>query len=179
MAGQPKRRAMREELERLTRDYFEGDPVPTVLNYVTCRLEDGVTIADLAAEISTTLGYDIPRQWVSAYIHDFETAAESVRTARARASHSWAEKAVGAVNAPVTDSVGVSRANNQARTYLRIAEAYDTGSFSQSKGVNVSISVGSLHLAALQHPSNTVTSGMNTPLGPSSDAIALPSQVQE
>ncbi len=161
MAGQPKRRAMREELERRTRDYFEGDPVPTVLNYVTCRLEDGTTIADIAKEISNTLGHDVPRQWVSEYVHNFSAeAAESVRTARSRASHSWAEKAIDAVDAQAYDSVGVARANNRSRVYLRMAEAADSGSYAQQKGSTIAISIGSLHLDALRAHAGEVTSGV-------------------
>jgi hypothetical protein len=178
MAGQPKRRAMREMLETLTREYFEDDPVPTVLNYVTCRLEDGSTIADIAADISARLNLDIPREWVSAYVHSFDEAAERVRTARARASHSWAERAVGAVNAPASDSVDVARANNQSRVYLRMAEACEVGSYAQSKGVNVAISVTQLHLAALQQYGTTVTGSPQLEPQTSASTSALPLQVE-
>jgi hypothetical protein len=162
MAGQPKRRAMREELERLTREYFEGDPVPTVVQYAACRLEDGSTLADIAKEITATLGFDVPRQWVSEYVHDQEGAADVVRTARARASHSWAEKAIGAVEAQVKDSVGVAQMNHKARTYMRMAEAMDAGTYAQQKGLSVSNSVIHLHLDALRHAGSRVTGSLES-----------------
>jgi hypothetical protein len=178
MAGQPKRRAMRQELERLTREYFEGDPVPTVVQYAACRLEDGSTLADIAKEISASLGFDVPRQWVSEYVHDQEGAADVVRTARARASHSWAEKAIGAVEAQVYDSVGVAQMNHKARTYMRMAEAMDAGTYAQQKGANVSISITSLHLDALRHAGSRVTGSIEPQQIASPNTLALPSQVQ-
>jgi len=177
MAGQPKRRAMREELERLAREYFEGDPVPTIVQYVACRLEDGDTIASIAKEITATLGFDVPRQWVSEYVHDQEGAADVVRTARARASHSWAEKAIGAVEAQVHDSVEVAQMNHKARTYMRMAEAADAGTYAQQKGANVSISITSLHLDALRHAGSRVTGSTEPAQISAQPTLALPSQV--
>src|SRR4029077_18862518 len=85
--------------------------------------------------------------------------AEMIATSRRRASHSWGDKAVEAVDAQVDDSVGVARANNKSRVYLRMAEAYESGSYGQSKGMNVSISLGGLHLTALQAVNREVTGG--------------------
>jgi hypothetical protein len=46
----------------------------------------------------------------------------------------------------------------RARTRQWTAERWNPTQYGQSKGVNVAISVTQLHLGALQHPSNTVTS---------------------
>lgn len=160
MAGQPKRRAMIEDLERRTREYFEIDDVdvaigaqtiPSHLDYVAAFIRDGHTLKELAFEIGTTLGYEIGRERVSAYLRaTWTTADEILAAARAHASHPMAERALEVVGAHADDSIDVAKAASQARVLLKIAESYDPQSFGSHKGTNVSISITSLHLDALR-----------------------------
>lgn len=181
MAGQPKRRAMIDELERRRTDYFEGDPVPTVLDYVACWLEDGRPLNDMTAEMSKQLGVDVHRGWISSYLRKQfgeEAVDERLGRSRVRASHLIAEDVIRVSDEAAATSVDVARNGVRSRARMWTAEKWNPQQYGQAKQTNVSISLTSLHLTALQHQSPIVTGGTNSLELPSRDAVALPAQVQ-
>jgi hypothetical protein len=173
---------MFELIEQRARAYFEDDPTQSALDYVACWIEDGHTLNDLSAELTTTLGYVVHREWIGTALRkQFGEDAVNARltNARAHASHTLAEDALGISDAAATTSLDVARNGLRARSRQWTAERWNPQAYGQSKQTNIAISVTSLHLAALQHPSHTVTSRPISVVGPSSDARALPSQVPE
>lgn len=157
MAGQPKRRAMADALEKRTRIYFEDDPVPTQLDYVCCWITDGKTLTDLALELN------VARSWLT--VHLDKTFGDAVcdqrlTDARAHASHSHAESSMSITDLQAVTTVEVSRNASRSRSRQWLAERWNQQKYGQSKGVNVSINIGDLHLAALQAPRNGVTGTM-------------------
>ncbi len=170
MAGQPKRRAMIERLERRTAEYFELDPVDvaigaqqaaTTLDYVCEWLGNGKTINELAGELTQELGYTVHREWIGTYLRKAYSEAEAdqrLANARSHASHSMAEAAIGIVDQPAETTVDVSRNAARARARQWTAERYNPKDFGSQKGVNVAVSITSLHLAALQATAPIVTS---------------------
>ncbi len=189
MAGQPKRRAMIEQLEIRSADYFDVDPIdiaigkaepPTTLDYVAAWIEDGRTLKELAFEIGTTLGYEVGRERIAAYLRsEYANAETALANARARASHSMAEDAIGIVDAPADSTVEVSRNAARARARQWIAERYNPKDFGSQKGVNVAVSITSLHLAALQATGQIVTSASIGSAEPSRLPSGQPVQVVE
>ena len=82
-------------------------------------------------------------------------------------------------DAPAESSVDIARNGLMVRSRQWIAERWNPQQYGQAKQTNVSISLTSLHLTALQHQSPIVTGGTNSLEVPSSDARALPSQVSQ
>ncbi len=175
MAGQPKRRAMFELLEQRATDYFEGDPTQTALDYVACWIEDGQTINELSAELSRTLGHTVQREWIGTSLRKTfgaDAVDERLANARSRASHTLAEASIDISDGAAETSVGVARNGLRARARQWAAERWNPQQYGQSKGVNVSISLGGLHLTALQAVNREVTSGVQ--IAPNNAPIALP-----
>ncbi len=172
MAGRARFQALKDELQRLTVDYFDIDPVdvaigsqamPSHLDYVGAMVESGTSTTRQAEALGLSLGFPVSYERLLAYLREEYGRNEvdsALRSARSRASHCLAESALDLVDAPQSDSVGVQRARNRAHSRHWLAERYNPEAFGQSKGVNVSISVTQLHLAALQAIPNTVTSGI-------------------
>ncbi len=169
MAGRARTQALKAEIQRLTVDYFDIDPVdvaigaqtvPSHLDYVCAMVESGTSTTKQATALSDSLGFPVTYERLLAYLreeHGRNEVESSLRAARLRASHCMAEEALDLVDAPQSDSVGVQRARNRAHSRHWLAERYNPEAFGQSKGVNVSISVTQLHLQALQAIPNTVT----------------------
>lgn len=191
MAGRARTQALKAELQRLTIDYFDIDPVdvaigsqtmPSHLDYVCAQVESGVSTTKQAENLKDALGFDVSYERLIAYLreeHGKEAVDAALRSARSRASHCLAESALDLVDAPQTDSVGVQRARNRAHSRHWLAERYNPEAFGQSKGVNVSISVTQLHLQALQATPNTVTGSITSAQQPLDTTRALPIQVVE
>jgi hypothetical protein len=152
---------MIEELERLTREYYEGEDEPhTVLDYIAAKVEDGVTLKSQAFELGQSLGFEVGRERISAYLRSTfgaEAVTAKLADARSHASHQMAEHAIELVDAPAEDSVEVARAASRARVRQWTAERYNARELGGQKGVSVSVTVGSLHLDALRHLSTIVT----------------------
>lgn len=164
MAGRARRNALIALLEHLTRATFEDEPDKTHLDYVCERIECGTTTKQLCAELTPTLGHELTYARLIAYLaQTFGEGAtdERIDSARARASHLFAEEGLEIVDAAPTDSsAGVSKAMARAKQRQWMAERYNPARFGSQKGVSVSISVGHLHLAALQAVPNRVTTGV-------------------
>lgn len=173
---------MIEALEQRTVEYFEIDPVdvaisnqsvPTHLDYVCCWIEDGQTINELADALKC------PPQWIGAHLRKTfgeEAADARLVASRARASHQIAEKALSVSDEKAETSTDVARNGLRARSRQWLAERWNPQQYGQKQQTNVSISVTSLHLTALQHAGNRVTGSTNmvesVPVPPS-----IPAQV--
>ncbi len=179
MAGQPKRRAMFELLEQRATDYFEGDPTQTALDYVACWIEGGGTIVSLADDLGKSLGYNVGREWISLMLRrEFGEDAASLRlsNARAHASHVMAEDALGISDDVVKSSEDASRNGLRVRARQWTAERWNRTQYGSQSVTNVSISLGGLHLTALQAVNREVTGGVQVASVPSPDTRTLPSQ---
>lgn len=169
MAGRARLNALRDELEKRTRDYFDVDPVniamgtehvPSHLDYVCARIESGTTAKTLAKELSDPLGYELTYERLARYLRDTfgpERVANALDEARIRASHCYAEEALEIVDAPAYDSVTVQQARARANQRNWMAERYNPSRFGGQKGVSVNVSIGSLHLDALRSRPAEVT----------------------
>lgn len=191
MAGQPKRRAMIEELSKRATETFDTDPVdvaigtqntPTHLDYVSAWIERGQTVKALAQDITNSIRHEITYDQLMRYLRstfgDQQTERE-LDAARTRASHLYAEHALEIVDAPAYDSVSVQQAATRAKQRNWLAERYNPSRFGQAKGPTVSISIGGLHLQALQAIPNIVTGSAQTPSIGSGEQASLPIQVVE
>ena len=191
MAGRARTQALKDELQRLTLDYFDIDPVnvaigaqsmPSHLDYICANVESGISTTKQAASLAATHGFHISYERLMAYLreeHGREAVESSLREARSRASHCIAEEALGIVDAPADDSVSVQRARNRAHSRYWLAERYNGKDYGGNKGVNVAVSITSLHLSALQSVTNIVTDGAQAASIGSGDTRALPIQVVE
>lgn len=158
MAGRARAKALQEALEARAAECFEvdvinGDEVRGTLDYVADWVESGNTIKELSAELAEELGHEVTYARVMAVLrqrHGEDRVDARLDASRARASHSLAETAMELVDAPADTNVEVSRAASRARTRQWMAERYNPQKFGQSKGVSVSVSIGSLHLDALR-----------------------------
>lgn len=183
MAGRARLNALATELSQRVADTFDYDveqddsPKPTALDYVCHWMECGKTAKALAADLSTSLSFDVDYAALLRYLRNTygEQATESAMdAARTRASHSLAEDAIGLIDAADRDSSSaVSKAAAQARSRQWMAERYNPSRFGQLKGVNVSISVGDLHLQALLAIPKTVTGSVQSPVH-NTDALSAP-----
>lgn len=156
MAGQPRRRAMTVELERLTRDYFEITPgersALTPVDFAVAWVEDGGTLTDLAAAIEKRLSLaPITRYMVQGFLDTFgEKESERIVRARARSGHGLAERAKLDLDNATNETLALARERARVRTWL--AEKYTRDVFGKQPDTVVAISAGSLHLAALRAP---------------------------
>lgn len=167
---------MLEALDSRAAEYFEGDPTQTALDYVCCWIEGGQTINDLADELSKSLGYTIHREWIGIGLRKQfgeDEATARLANARAHASHTLAEAAIGLSDAPAETSVDVARNGLRARSRQWTAERWNRAQYGNQQQTNVSISLHSLHLTALQAVNREVTGSPQLP------AIASPSTSEQ
>lgn len=183
MAGNPKKAAMKAELERRTRAEFPDEPERTWLDYVAACLADGQTFRALCRDmgVSTPMVYD-------ALNHAF--GQENVRAAFAKArelgAHQLAEEAI-----EISDEVMQTPAESQ-RASLRIrarqwtAERWNRADMGQQKAAGATINIGTLMLQALQAPIETAGSVLPPARGssaaltiqPDAIAAAIPAPVE-
>lgn len=162
MAGRARYQALTEELTRRTKQAFEveeNEPIPSSLDYVCSLIESGQTAKAIAADLSLSLPFQVDYAMLMRYLRaeHGENTDSDLEQARARASHSLVEDALTIVDAPVFTMMDVSQAASRARQRNWMAERYNPSKYGQSKGVSVSVTVGSLHLDALKHVSTLVT----------------------
>jgi hypothetical protein len=126
MAGRARTRAIIEELEKRTRQYFDTEDGPkTPLDYVCARVEDRTTVKAIAKELSDTLHDDVTYDRVMAILrtqNGADAADAAIDLARARASHSLAEESLEIVDAYADTTVDVSRAASRARSRQWLAQ---------------------------------------------------------
>lgn len=153
MAGRARFHALKDEFERRTRDLFEDDAQATHLDYICERVENATTTKAIAAEISQSLGHECTYARMMSYLRECFGDVETdhrIDTARVRASHLLPEEGKELVDAAGLTTAEVAKASSQAKQRNWMAERYNRERYGSSKGVNVSISVGELHLAALK-----------------------------
>ena len=186
MAGHSRREAIYSELAKRTRDTFgnedsEAEIQPTAIDYVCQWLENAKTLKALAGEITSKLHLDVSpallQRALAARFGEDETE-RAIDRARSRASHLYAEDALTIVDEPADTNVEVSRAASRARARQWLAEKYNPRAYGSSKDVSVSISIGSLHLAALQAVPIATASAHLLPM-PSSEVLPDDMQVIE
>lgn len=140
---------MIEELERLTREYFDEDITSTHLDYAIAQIESGIPIAGIARLIADNTKLDIQRHVLSRYLHDSQPdATERLAQARPIMAHAMAEDALGIVDEKVYDKLDVARNALRARTREGLAKMFNP-EFNQNKQANITVNVGQLHLQAL------------------------------
>lgn len=175
MAGRARLQALKDELTKQARAYFDVDatdiaigtnPEPSHLEYVCAQVESGTSTTKVATQLGNALGFDVSYERLMAYLrseYGREAVDSELRQARSRASHCIAEQAVDLVDAPASDSVSVQRARNRASQRNWLAEKYNKSDYGQQKDVNVAISITSLHLDALRSRPNGVTGSVQQP----------------
>ena len=72
MAGQPRKRALREELDRRTREFFDGEEGLTHLDYAECLVASGTSLRKLATKLSEALGFDVDRESLRRYLESLD-----------------------------------------------------------------------------------------------------------
>lgn len=162
MAGRPKRRAMIEELERLTKDYFDEETsTHTHLDYVAAQTENGLTLTELAENITGRVQTEISREMLSTYLRSaFSDTEARLTEARAFASHTLVEQAIKYVDAPAYSTVAVSRAASRARARQWTAERWNAREMGQNKQAGVTFNIGALHLSALRMTNTELTNAL-------------------
>lgn len=143
---------MIEELERLTREYFDEDTTSTHLDYAIAQIESGIPIAGIARTIGSGINQEIQRQVLSRYLHDLSPdAALRISEARPIMAHAMAEDALGIADEEVNDKLDVARNALRARTREGLAKMFNP-EFQQAKQQGVTLNIGTLHLSALRSP---------------------------
>lgn len=157
MAGHSRREAIYAELERRMRETFGSDDdaevQPSTLDYVCNWLENAKTLKSLAGELEAKLHVEVSPAMLQRTLnarHGEENVSRAFDSARSQASHQYAEDALAIVDERADTNVEVSRAASRARSRQWLAEKYNARQFGSSKDVTVAISIGSLHLEALQ-----------------------------
>lgn len=149
VAGRPKRRAMIEELERLTKDYFDEDTGST-LDYAVAQIQSGKTIADMARSITTSLNVPISREMVTSYLHSLPEAHERIAGAKPTQALAMIEEAIAIVDEKPTDKLAVSWAMNKARVRESHARMINPEFQQQKQQGGLTLNIGALHLSALR-----------------------------
>lgn len=160
MAGSPKKRALRAELLRLARaELIEDEDAEltddqAVLAFVEQWVASGRTQIALADKLSRALGFDVGREQLNHHLRQLQrVSADSdlLSRARLRGAHALAEAAIEEAEAVEPDRDAVAAAKLKIDTKLRIAESWNRQDFGRMQGgVQVAVSIQSLHLEALK-----------------------------
>jgi hypothetical protein len=160
MSGQPKKRALIEELERRTREEFGLSGSETHADYALLWLENGGTILTLAESISGAKGIQIMRASLDKYIRSLDPEWEpKSRRARAHGSFTRVEQAE-LIAETKTDKDDVPYAKLRVDTKLKVAAMFNREEFGERKGTNITLNLGTLHIDAMRRralPSATAT----------------------
>lgn len=149
MAGNPKKAAVRAELERRTQAEFPDEPEATLLDYVCHWLADGQTFRALCRDIksSAPVVYTLLN-------HDF--GADNVKAAFAKArelgSHQLVDESIEIADNAVP--MEAAKANLQVRARQWAAERWNRKDLGVDRGgaASVNISIGQLMMGALLAP---------------------------
>lgn len=152
MAGQPRKRAMREELERRTREFFDGEEGRTPLDYAECLIASGTSIRKLAEALTKTLGFEVNRETLRRHLQslDEEHYADRMRTAQEHGAHAFAESSIDILDEASPEEASLAAARSRARQW--ISEKWNAREFGRAQGPSVVLNVGQLMLQALQQP---------------------------
>lgn len=152
MAGQPKKRAMIEELERRTREEFGVASTETHVDYALEWVASGGTVFSLAESIAGAKGIKLMRSTLDKYLRDLEPEwVSKSRDARARGSHSMVEQAAAlADTADTMDKDRVPGAKLKIDSKLKVAAMFNREEFGERKGNTLVVNVANLHLDAMR-----------------------------
>lgn len=159
MAGHAKQNALRGALDaRAVREFGEG---AQALDYVVSYLENGGMFSALAKSLEADLGEPVSRTIVSHVAHRLHPdAKERIRVARQAGAASLVEDAVGIVDdAPTDNREALQKARMRSDIRLWVAERQNPAEFGTRKAVDMSLSIGDLHLQALKHIAAQVAEG--------------------
>lgn len=151
MAGQAKTKAFLAEIASRA-----ADEDCTCFEYVERWLESGGSLVSLAQHIADTTDLPVMRATLTRRLEDFAAtdgiplAAIEQRLTRARTIGAMAKVEQAEQIADTATVENVQLARLQVHTRHWSAERFNREQFGQNKGVNVSISVGGLHLEALK-----------------------------
>lgn len=163
MAGAPRKKAMRDELERRARKYQ-----CSVLEYAEDWVGSGKTLLALAQDITTALrraDSDLPpdyvtRNMVSGYLNGQEGGAELLKAARKEGGHALADESIEIVDEAAESREEVARNKVRAEQRLKIAGFWNRQEYGvqDKNSVNLNLNLGQLHLDELRRrelPSRT------------------------
>lgn len=156
MAGQPRKRAMKEELDRRTREFFDDDPSMTPLDYAEALIASGTSIRRLADSLTKSLGWPetapVNREMLRRYLMtlDVEHYSERMEEAQAVGAEAYAESSIDILDDAKPDEASLAAAKSRARQW--IAEKYNRKKFGRDATNNVVLNVGQLMLQALELP---------------------------
>lgn len=149
MAGNPKKNAMRAELERRTRTEFPDEPEATTLDYVCRWLADGKTFRSLCRD----LGVSAPMVYDSLN-HAFGSDTVRAEFAKARevGAHQLVDEAIEIADDAPPEEAALANLRVRARQWT--AERWNRRELGVDKGgsVSVSLSLGQLMINALVAP---------------------------
>lgn len=152
MAGQPKKRATRQELERRAIAELGEGALP--LDYLVWWQENGHTIVELAAELTIALGMgDISRETVrraASEGEDERLAEQRLAHARTRGAHAVLEEAKARTDGAVADKDVIAKVRLQNDLDMFMAGVWNRREMGSSKDAGVVINVQHLHLDALR-----------------------------
>lgn len=149
MAGNPKKAALKAELERRTRCEFPDEPGMTWLDYACAWLVEG-SMLGLARELK------VSPQFLYKTLNDTfgkETVQSRMAEARALSAYVLDEEAIEiADDAGNLTPVKVQQANLRVRARQWSAERRNREAFGQLKATGTTVNIGTLMLQALQAP---------------------------
>lgn len=147
---------MIEELERLTREYFDVETEHNPhshLDYVVAQVESGDPISTIASSIAVSLKEPIRRQMLSDYLHQsFTDAKARLQSARPVMGEAMAEDAINIVDTPNLDKTQVAHASLRARMRESLAKMFNPD-LAPNRQPTLQFNIGTLHLSALRAPS--------------------------
>lgn len=150
MAGQPKKRAMVQELERRTREEFGVASTETHGDYVLHWIASGGTVLSLAESIAGAKGLLIRRATLDTYLHDtYSDWDRSSQAARAKGAHSMVEHAAALADIEY-DRDAVPSAKLRIDTKLKVATMFNRAEFGESRGASVTVNIASMHIDAMR-----------------------------
>lgn len=140
---------------RLWAECEEGDPTPDLVDWGAAEIRNGITLAELARDMTARAGVPITREMVSRHLHTLppnvggETAKVRLSRARPDFAESQAEAALVELDGTTKDDLAVTAAKARHRQWL--AETADRERYGRSGAiVNIGISADSIHLDALR-----------------------------
>jgi len=128
------------------------------LDFVLSAVASGKTIHALAEDVTAALGEPVRRDALSRVVSSLPGARERLPDARLDAAHAFAEESLALADTAGTDSrEAIQKAQMRIASRQWMAERFNRAVYGGPKGVEVNISIGQMHLAALQR---------HTPAGP-------------
>ncbi len=171
MAGRPKRRALVHELTKRAADECEDGTAH--LEYVMRWIEEGKTLNELSRLISDDAREDISGIYITRYLTSaYPEYAVKMAEARALGAFAMVDEArdiVDALDEGEVDrnDIAVARARSDVRLWT--AERFNRKDLgNQKEGVNVNITINSLHLDALR--ARAITANMTAAISSDEDA---------